>query len=202
MMTFEPKGGDGTSVHDVVFQLGEFYGLTQIAEDIAYRYNMPQHWYGMVQAFYPSNAIRNTTLIEFQMLPAPDFPTILLPLSELLNLIDGGEIDLRHFEQPQRFEKFNKHLKQVIRITEEHIELLLDNPELLDDWKIHCLYPYVAFEQRVKATYDWLTPQTDWFDIDANLIDWIFFVDQIIHEVDRPSSQDDDSDDGVPADVV
>ncbi len=190
MITFDPKGGDGASVSDVTFRLGEFYGLTRISDDVAYRYNIPQHWYGMVQAFYPANSVRSTTLIEFQMLPAPDYPAIVLPLGELLTLVDDGEIDLNHFEQPQRFEEFNNRLKQVIRITEEHIELLLDNPELLEDWKIHCLYPHVVFDMRVKATYDWLTPQTDWFDIDPNLIDWIFLVEQLVSEVDYPSNRD------------
>ena len=170
-------------------------------ENFAYRYNIPQHGYGMVQAFYPENAVRNTAMIEIQMLPASDFPTILLPLTELLKFIEDGEISLIHFQETQRFDEFNKRLKRVIRTREEHIDLLLDNSELLEDWKIDCLYAHILFDERVKATYDWLTAQTDWFDIAPNLLDWIFFAQQLIDETDHKSNQDDDSDGGIPAGI-
>ena len=201
MIDLTPEGGDGTSIHDVVFRLGEIYGFTCISEDLAYRYNIPQHWYGRIQAFYLANVVRKAAMIEFQMLPAPDFPSILLPLAELLKLIDDGEVSVKYFQQAHHFDEFNTRLKLVIQTTEEHIDLLLDNPELLEDWKIHCLYPHILFDQRVKASYDWLTAQTDWFDIDPHLIDWIFLVQQLIHIIDRSSNQDDDSDGGIPAGI-
>ena len=201
MIDLTPKGGDGASLHDVTFKLGGFYGFTKIPEDLAYRYNIPQHGHGMVQAFYPENAVRKIAMIEFQMLPTADLSTILLPLAELLTFIDNGEISLIHFQETQRFDEFNSRLKRIIRTTKEHINLLLDNPELLEDWKIHCLYAHILFDERVKATYDWLTTQTDWFDIDPNLLDWIFFAQQLIHEADHANNQDDDSDGGIPAGI-
>lgn len=201
MINLTPTGGDGTSLHDVVFKLGEFYGFTNIPQDVADRYQMPQHWYGMVQAFYPANAIRDTTLIELQMLPAPGFPSILLPLPDWITLVEEHVIQLKHFQQTHRFDEFNNHLKLVIQTTEEHIELLISNPELMEDWKIHCLYPHVFFDQRVKATYDWLTSQSEWFDIDPNLVDWILLVQQLIQEADHPTGDDEDIDEGIPVDI-
>lgn len=201
MIDLTPGNENGTSVHVVVLRLGEIYGLTCISESIAYRYNIPQHWYGMVQAIYPENVARKTAIIKFRMLPSSDFPTISLPLVELLKQIDDGEIGLKHFQQSPQFNEIDNHLKLVIQTTEEHIDLLLDNPELLEDWKIYCLYSHIQLDQRVKATYDWLTAQSDWFDIDPNLLDWIFFVQKLIREVDHPDNQDDDRDGGIPIDI-
>ena len=201
MIDFTPKGSDGSCMTDVQFRLGEFYGFSQISDETAYHYNIPQHWYGMVQAFCPANKKRQVALIEIQMLPAPDFPLISLPLGEWLMLIEQGDVQCKHFEQVNRFEDFNNRLKLVIQATDEHIQLMLDNPELMEAWKIQCLYPYIPFDQRVKATYDWLTDQTDWFDIDPNQLDWIFLVQQLIREADYPTHHDDDDEGGIPADI-
>ncbi|MEL7432644.1 MAG: hypothetical protein AAFN11_01745 [Chloroflexota bacterium] len=201
MNNLKPKGGDGAFGDDASIRLGEIYGFTNIPDDLAYQYQMPTHWYGILTAILPANKSRIATLVEYQMLPQPGYPTITLPLQDLLYWVDAQLIDVKHFASPNTFEQFNNRLKIVLTTTDEHIDLFVSNPELLEAWKIHCLYANADFDQCVTATYEWVTPQTDWFDIEASLIDWILLVRELIAHVDNPNS-DDDGEGGIPVTTI
>ncbi|MEL7432308.1 MAG: hypothetical protein AAFN11_00015 [Chloroflexota bacterium] len=197
MKNLIPKGGDGAFATDAKFRLGEIYGFTSVTDQIAYQHAMPTHWYGILNAILPANMSRRVTCVEFVMLPQPGYPTIVLPLPDLLYWVDEQLIDVKHFASPNTYQEFNDRLKLVLTTTEEHIELFVSNPELLENWKIHCLYANADFDGCVTATYQWVTPQEDWFDISPDLIDWIFLVRELIAHVDNPNS-DDDGEGGTP----
>ena len=137
-------------------------------------------------AVYPKTR-QSAATIEIQILPIPECQSVWLPVETLLKLIARDEICIKHFPQGS-FEQFNQNLRHTLRITEEHIELIIDNPELMADWKIHCLYS--ANTDRVKATYDWLNAQTDWFDLDPQYLDWIFLTRELIAHANRPNDDD------------
>ena len=189
MHKLTPKGGDGASLGDAPLRLGEIYGFTGISEAISDELNIPRHWYGIIQAFLPEICGQEAR-IEIQMLPLEDYPAIQIPFQYLLSLIQDDVICVKHFPMGN-LDTWNNQLKQVMTITEEHIELISDNPELIEDWKIYCLYQ--ATDERVAATYNWLTAQTDWFETDPDLIDWIFLTDTLVETSNHPGKDDSDS---------
>jgi hypothetical protein len=192
MHKLTPKGGDGAYFGDAPLRLGEIYGFTGISEAISHELNIPRHWYGIIQAFLPERRGREA-IIEIQMLPLEDYPAIQIPLQYLLSLIQNDIICVKHFPMGN-LDTWNNQLKQVMTITEEHIELISDNPELIEDWKIYCLYQ--ATDERVVATYNWLTAQTDWFETDPDLIDWILLTDALVENSNHPGNDSDSDDDG------
>jgi len=189
MLNLTPTGGDGAFLDDSPLRLGEIYGFTAIPDIICYTYNIPHHWYGIVQAYYPvsTNSIAS---IEIQMLPLEDHNVVSLPLQDLLKWIDAGSISIKHFPMGN-LNIWSAQLAEMLVITQELIDLITDNPELMADWKIYCLYQYA--EERVAATYDWLTAQTDWFDTPHNLIDWILLTHNLLEASNHPGDSSEDS---------
>ena len=194
MLNLTPTGGDGASLHDSPLRLGEIYGFTAIPETICHTHNIPHHWYGIVQAIYPASAT-HVACIDIQMLPLEDHNAVRLPLQDLLNWIEDDSISIKHFPMGN-LASWNAQLAEMMVVTQELIDLITDNPELMGDWKIYCLYQHA--EERVAATYDWLTAQADWFDTPHNLIDWILLTHDLLEASNHPGDSSDDSGGSLP----
>jgi len=194
MLNLTSRGGDGAFLDDSPLRLGEIYGFTAIQDTICHTHNIPYHWYGIVQAYYPASANRATS-IEIQMLPLEDHGAVRLPLQDLLKWIDADSISIKHFPMGN-LSIWNAQLAEMLVVTQELIDLIIDNPELMEDWKIYCLYQ--PAEERVAATYDWLTAQTDWFDTPHTMIDWILLTHELLEASNHPGGSGDDSGGGLP----
>lgn len=182
MLNLTPGGGDGAFLEDSPLRLGEIYGFTAIPDTICHTLNIPHHWYGIVQAYYPATA-QDVASIEIQMLPLEDHGAVRLPLQDLLAWIEDDSICVKHFPMGN-LSIWNAQLAEMMVVTQELIDLITDNPELIDNWKIYCLYQPAA--ERVAATYDWLTAQTDWFDTPHTLVDWILLTHELLEASNYP----------------
>lgn len=194
MLNLTPRGGDGAFLEDSPLRLGEIYGFTAIPETICHMLNIPHHWYGIVQATYPASATR-VACIEIQILPLEDHDAVCLPLQDLLVLIEDDSISVKHFPMGN-LSIWNAQLAEMQVVTQELIDLITDNPELMEDWKLYCLYQ--PAEERVATTYDWLTAQTDWFDTPHSLIDWILLTHDLLEASNHPGDSSDDSGGSLP----
>jgi hypothetical protein len=194
MLNLTPSGGDGAFLEDSPLQLGEIYGFTAIPNTICHILNIPYHWYGIVQAYYPST-VNSVACIEIQMLPLEDHDAVRLPLQALLAWIEDDSICIKHFPMGN-LAVWNAQLAEMLVVTQELIDLITDNPELIEDWKLYCLYQ--PAEERVAATYDWLSAQTDWFDTPHSLIDWILLTYELLDASNHPGDSGDDSGGSLP----
>lgn len=191
MLKLTPQGGDGAYNNDVPLRLGEIYCFTTSSKQISLDHAMPQRWYGMVEA-YLVDSNRKETQIVIQILP--DLSThIQLGLKQVMQLIDENVLHLKHCPSSP-LNTLYKTLKHRLIITQEHSLLIAQDPELLSAWKLLCLYE--PPDQRIKLTYEWLTTQSDWFDIDPLEIDWTLLTYQLLDLVNAPNDDDYDEEGG------
>lgn len=184
MLNLRPKGGDGAYNSDAPLRLGEIYCFTTSSKQISLDHAMPQRWYGMVEAYLVGSTQKETELVV-QMLP--DLSTrIQLSLQQVMQLLDDKLLHLKHFASSSLNTPYAS-LKHMLISTQEHSHLLAQDPELLSEWKLLCLYEHS--DQRVKLTYEWMTSQ-EWFDIDPCTIDWTLLSYQLLDLVNQPNDDD------------
>ncbi|MEM9955269.1 MAG: hypothetical protein AAF846_26920 [Chloroflexota bacterium] len=190
MFKLTPQGGDGAYSSASLLHLGELYCFTASSKQISLNHNMPQRWYGMVEAYLVGSTRKETQLV-IQLLP--DLKQHLqLNLQDTLYLIDNGMIHLKHYPSNPLSNPYET-LKHMLITTREHSLLIAKDPELWSEWKLLCLYELP--EQRVKLSYEWLTNQ-EWFDIEPRTIDWTLLIYQLLDLVDAPNDDDYDENGG------
>ena len=184
MLNLRPKGGDGAYKSDAPLRLGEIYCFTTRSKQISLDHAMPQRWYGMVEAYLVGSTRKETQLV-IRMLPDLSTP-IQLGLKQVMQLLEDKMLHLKHCPSSPLNNPYNS-LKQMLISTQEHSHLLAQDPDLLSEWKLLCLYEHP--DQRVKLTYEWMTNQ-EWFDIDPRTIDWTLLSYQLLDLVNQPNDDD------------
>ena len=121
-----PIGWDAP-VRERVLQLGTCYSFSGIPTWMPNEADMPLHGYAIVYAFHHQPPPR----ISLQWLPYPDCPIKQLPLQPLLNGIDQGQIQITAV-LALSIADANRQVRQRLKITDEHIDLIGDNPETAD----------------------------------------------------------------------
>lgn len=196
MFNPKPKGGDGASISDVPLRLGELYCFTLNSKQLSSDLAIPQRWYGIVESYQrddESQAIR----LHSQRLPALE-TTIQLDIQKIMTLVEDGLLHLKHYPVNYRNNSYET-IKHKLITTQEHFDLVAQNPELLGEWKLLCLYE--PPDNHVKSTYLWLIAQ-NWFDINLNEIDWTLLTYQLLDLVDQPNDDDYDPNGGTfPASI-
>ena len=169
--------------------LGTCYRFSGIPTWMQTDGDLPPHGYAVVYAFH----IQPPQRISLKWLPYPEGPITQLPLQPLNKGMDAGHIQMTAVPALS-IVYANRHVRQLLKITAEHIDLIRDNPELLADWKLTCLYPMDL--DRVQATYHWLTAQSDWFDMPPDSLDWDILTQALIDLANR-SNDDNEGNGGI-----
>ena len=184
MLDLTPKGGDGAYNSDAPLRLGEIYCFTTRSKRTSLDHAMPQRCYGMVEAYLVDNNRQNTQIVIRVL---PNLTTrIQFDLQQVMQLLEDKLLHLKHCPSSPLNNPYTS-LKQMLISTQEHSHLLAQDPELLSEWKLLCLYEHS--DQRVKLTYEWMTSQ-EWFDIDPCTIDWTLLSYQLLDLVNQPNDDD------------